>query len=212
LRDIVLDQILSGELEPGSNIKEQETDDELGVSRTPLREALLQLKADKLVGSHPRRGFYVAPLVYEEAHELYEAIGLIESAALELSGTPDAEVLDQLEEISDQRWEARDDPRRNFDLDALWHETLLAHSPNSLLHEILEQLKIRFLRYELTYMYKPERIEVAIRDHREIVAALAANDVAEAGEILRRHWTRAASLLAPELDTDDVEAYAEGSG
>ena len=75
-----------------------------------MREALLQLKADKLVDGHPRPGLCVAPLVFAQAHELYVAIGLIESSALGLAGAPDEDVLDRLGELTEQREAAQRDP------------------------------------------------------------------------------------------------------
>lgn len=212
LRDIILDRIVSGELEPGANINENDIAEQLEVSRTPVREALLKLQAEKLVNSRAGRGFYVSPLVADEAEELYEAIGVLESAALEIAGGPAKQVFPQLRELNRKREGARDDARENLELDLEWHRLLLSSLENSLIKELIEQLKIRFLRYELTYMHSPERIEVALEDHRRIIDYLKNDRIEDAAVVLRRHWTRASELLLAEIrPTGEPAAAKTGS-
>lgn len=211
LRDIILDQIHSGELEAGASINLNELANDIGVSKTPVREALLHLEAEKLVTSRPGRGFFVPPLLASEAKEIYRAIGAVESAALRLCGAPPNEVFDELDDLTRERMEARDDALRNVELDGRWHEILLSHVDNLPLLETLSHLKNRMLRYEITYMYSPERIDVAVEDHWEIMAALKAERVNDAATILQTHWSRAATLLGPEFD-DEEEASELATG
>lgn len=213
LREIILDQIHSGELEAGSSINLNKLASDIGVSKTPVREALLHLEAEKLVTSRPGRGFFVPPLLAEEAKEIYRAIGAVESAALRLCGVPPADVFEKLDDLTRRRQDTRDDALHNLELDAQWHEILLAHVDNSPLLEMLNHLKNRMLRYEITYMYSPDRIDVALKDHWEITDALQTGRVEDAAEILQTHWSRAATLLGPEFDDqDEAEGLAAGLG
>lgn len=211
LREIILGRIHSGELEPGSNINLNEMAEELDVSKTPVREALLHLEAEKLVTSRPGRGFSVPPLLAEEAKEIYMAIGALESAALRLCGPPPLELLDVLENLTKKREAAREDALRNLELDGRWHELLLAHVDNTPLLEMLEHLRNRMLRYEITYMYSPDRIDVALEDHWNITAAIASDRLDEAASILQTHWSRAATLLGPEFQKDEGRERVSGS-
>jgi DNA-binding GntR family transcriptional regulator len=213
LRDIILDQIHSGELEAGASINLNELANDIGVSKTPVREALLHLEAEKLVTSRPGKGFFVPPLLASEAKEIYRAIGAVESAALRLCGTPPEDVFRELDELTRQRKEAREDALRNLELDGRWHEILLSHVDNLPLLETLSHLKNRMLRYEITYMYSPDRIDVALEDHRDIMQALKADRVEDAARTLQTHWSRAATLLGPEFDDEEeVSELATGFG
>ena len=88
--------ILEGNLAPGGPIVESGLAADLGVSRTPLREALHSLEREGLVTSEPGRGFLVAQLVAREAQELYPLRALLEPLALRLSGLPDRKALVEL--------------------------------------------------------------------------------------------------------------------
>ena len=85
-RALLSQPILEGRLEPDSCLNEVHLADELGVSRTPLREALSRLRQTGLVLSKPNRGFFVAPLSGAEARDLYELLAVLKANALELAG------------------------------------------------------------------------------------------------------------------------------
>ncbi|HKK08027.1 MAG TPA: GntR family transcriptional regulator, partial [Gemmatimonadota bacterium] len=127
IREIVREWLISGELEPGSDLNERELAEQLGASRTPVREALLLLALEGFVSLSPYRGYFVAPLTREEAHQLYPLIGTLERYALLRGGLPGEEARARMDEIDRDRRADRE-PARLIELDRAWHDALLSGS------------------------------------------------------------------------------------
>ena len=186
--ETVLARILSGALAPGSRITESRLAQELGVSRTPLREALFQLERDGFVHADLARGFTVAPLDPREIRELYPILESLEVLALRTLGTLAAAALPELERINDQLAAAAGDAARGLALDARWHATLLARCPNERLLALIAQLKRAVSRYERIYMRDATLVRASVAQHRAIIRALAAGDLGSAVRALERNW------------------------
>lgn len=197
LETLVLQRILDGSLPAGERINESHLAEELGASRTPLREALSRLHREGLVVSRPHHGFFVADLSAGEARELYECLALLESSALQLAGVPDRAQLGELEEIN-HRLEAVSDGAEGIRVNTEWHEALLAGCPNSHLLELVESVRTKVHRYEFAFFAPgPERIATSLRLHRRILDALAVGDLATAKRGLIEHWFTDLDELAP---------------
>lgn len=197
LETLVLDRILDGSLPAGDRINESHLAEELGASRTPLREALSRLQRAGLVVSRPHHGFFVADLSAGEARELYECLALLESNALKLAGIPDAEQLGELERIN-RRLDAAADGSEGIAVNTEWHRALLAGCPNAHLLEIVEGVRTKVRRYEFAFFAPgPERIATSVQLHRRILAALAAGDMATAQRGIVDHWFTDLDELAP---------------
>lgn len=202
LEKLVLDRILDGSLPAGDRINESRLADELGASRTPLREALSRLHRGGLVVSRPHHGFFVADLSAGEARELYECLALLESSALQLAGIPDAEQLAELQRIN-QRLDGAADGSAGIALNTEWHRALLAGCPNARLLEIVEGVRTKVRRYEFAFFAPgPERIATSVRLHRRILEALAAGDMATARRGILDHWFTDLDELAPRPSED----------
>lgn len=195
VKSVLLDRILSGELRAGADINETGLAEELGVSRTPLREALHALNGERLITTRPGRGFLVAPLDAEEARNLYEAIGLLESSILRSAGPPEPEVLEEMRSLTDRRTEEHDEPRRNVEQDWAWHDRVLSACRNEVLLDGVHRVKTRILRYELRYMHDRKRIDVSIDSHRTIEDALDEGRLDDAADRLRDHWEEGIAVL-----------------
>lgn len=188
VRRAVFERVVAHELEPGSPINEGELAEELGVSRTPLREALIGLEAEGLVESSPGRGFSVAPLREETARDLYELVGVLERLALGWCEGPSEEDLARLEELDAERLAAGLSPAESLEIDTGWHERLLETCRNRELLASLAREKNRLYRFEFVYMSDRARVKDALADHGRILEALARGDREGAGELLERHW------------------------
>jgi DNA-binding GntR family transcriptional regulator len=186
--ETVLARILSGALAPGSRITESRLAEELGVSRTPLREALFQLERDGFVHADLARGFTVAPLDPREVRELYPVLESLEVLALRTLGTLAAAAVPELERINDQLAAAAGDASRGLALDARWHATLLARCPNERLLALIAQLKRSVSRYERIYMRDAALARASVAQHRAVIQALAAGDLDGAVRALERNW------------------------
>lgn len=202
LEKLILDHILDGSLPAGERINESRLAEQLGASRTPLREALSRLHRAGLVVSRPHHGFYVADLSIAEARDLYQCLALLEASALELAGLPGAEELTELERIN-RRLETVEDGSKRIAANTEWHRTLLAGCPNAHLLELIEGVRTKVRRYEFAFFAPgPERIAVSIRLHRRIQDALVAGDMAAARRRIVDHWFTDLDELAPGSSGD----------
>lgn len=195
LRELLLDRIISGDLEAGCSLSQPALTEELEVSRTPLREALQRLAGEGFIDTRPDRGFFVPPLDPREGRELYEAVALLEALAFERQPEITEEDVRALRSITEKRREAIDRPRRSLELDREWHDRLLSGVENQVIRRRLADLKQRLLRYELTYQHSVGRVEVALEQHREIERALAEGREGDVPALLREHWEHGKELL-----------------
>lgn len=178
--------IFDGALPSGERINEVHLAKSLGVSRTPLREALGHLVAEKALKVVPRYGYYVCPLTYEEFKDIYRIRPILDPEALRLAGIPSPGKLDRLDELN-RRIEASADPEETMDLDDRWHLDLLADCPNRVLVELIEQNIRRTRRYEMALMREQKNVGNAAGEHAAIIKALRAGDLETACEALRRN-------------------------
>jgi DNA-binding GntR family transcriptional regulator len=188
VRTLLRDHLLEGQLPPASRINESEVSARFGVSRTPLREALLGLEKEGLLDHVAARGFFVRPLSVEEAREIYPVLWTLESLALQSRGFPTAIELSTLRKIN-TRLEARlSKPREALTLDTEWHRTLLRPCRNKRLLLIIRDLKRTAYRYEYAYMQHSNRVIGSVDQHRRIMDALEKGDMNQAVETLTENW------------------------
>jgi DNA-binding GntR family transcriptional regulator len=178
--------IIDGRLLPGKRINEVHLARELGVSRTPLREALMRLTAEGTVKTIPRRGFFVHSLSVAEFQELYAIRAILDPEALKLAGIPSASHLDELESLNRKFGNAKGVTRR-IALDNAWHLHLLAACPNDVLRDLIKQFMARTRRYELALLRERSRVENSVAEHGEIIASLRAGNLARACLALRQN-------------------------
>ncbi|EOD63330.1 GntR family transcriptional regulator [Amycolatopsis vancoresmycina] len=200
LRSDLLEQItgrvLDGRLAAGARVNEVHLAKELGVSRTPLREALIGLADRGLLVSAPGRGFLVPPFDPGEARRLYPLVAELEALALrwtspvELAGLPDA-----LDTVSAEMDRALADGGDLSALDDRWHALLLSRCPNPHLLRLIEQTKPLLKRYESAYFAREGHAGESIGEHRRIAAALRDGDLATASSVLVANWVKALAYL-----------------
>lgn len=208
VRRVLLARLLSGELEPGTRINEVQLAGELGVSRTPLREALLHLKFEGFIDSEQGKGFFVASLDQRTAYDLHDLVGMLEARAVRafarLPSEEQEDLLKELERLNDEL--AREvaapgepDPERLMELGNTWHSLLVSANNNMQLREILELLKARLFRYTYHFVGHAHRMEGTLDQHAEIIEALRQGKIDEVADRVWAHWmtgadTRYASL------------------
>jgi DNA-binding GntR family transcriptional regulator len=193
-------RIVEGTLLPGSRLQDLQLAAELGVSRTPVREALLRLVREGLVTSDPNRGFFVAPLSREEVLEIYPIVWVLECLALNSSGPPTPSQIQALRQINAEMAAAPADALRRQELDTRWHQTLVEPSGNQHLLDLLAGLKQLVRRYESVYMQDSSLVRGSIRDHTDILEALAQKRTKLAGRLLERHWRAGMESVLKRLD------------
>ena len=186
LANSLRDMIVDGDLPAGTRLNEVHLAAELGVSRTPLREALSRLAAEGAVTAVPRIGFFVKPLTVEEFEQIYPIRALLDPEALRLAGVPSRKRLERLATLN-QKMIAATAPGVLIALDDAWHLELIADCPNRVLIELIEQFMLRTRRYEMALMREHQNVQRSTANHEEIQAQLAAGDLDAACASLRNN-------------------------
>lgn len=190
------DMIARGDLEPGERINEVHLAASLGVSRTPLREALTALAGEGALYTIPRRGFFVRELSRTELEGIYPLRAILDPEALRLAGIPDDRNLAQLEALNERLARAKKVTAR-LDLDDTWHLLLLEGCPNPVLLDLIRQFIRRTRRYEVAYLAASVNLGATVEEHRKILAALKQGDLKAACRALKQNLT---SGMEPILD------------
>ena len=180
----VRNMIVDGRLAAGERINEVHLAQNLGVSRTPLREALARLAHEGALRSVPHFGYFVRELTLEEFEQIYAIRPLLDPEALRLAGLPSRDRMERLREINDGIEKARD-ANTIIDLDDEWHFELIADCPNAVLIDLIQQFIQRTRRYEIALMREQKNVEVATGNHKTIMAALRRRDLELACAVLR---------------------------
>ena len=188
IADRLRQMIFSGELRPGERLNEVHLARELGVSRTPLREALGVLVGEGPVSTEPRRGFFVRPLTVEEFQAIYPIRGLLDPEALRLAGLPPSDRLRKLNQLN-EKLVSQTRAEAAIDLDDRWHFTLIETCPNPILVDLIRQFMARTRRYELAYFRENTFRVTAANEHKAIIEALEAEDLAKACGYLKQNLT-----------------------
>jgi DNA-binding GntR family transcriptional regulator len=189
--DKLRDWIIDGTLRPGEVLRDQEIAASLGVSRTPVREALRRLADENLVETSLNRWTRVAPVDLTGAAETYAVIEALEVLALELA-LPKIKPAD-VREMTEANRAMRDavgrqEPMEAVTADEAFHEVLIRRAGNGVLSVLLKQLKTKLRRIEVAYFDAAAPAHVSFREHAAVVAALKNRSLPEALAALRRNW------------------------
>jgi len=188
--DVIRRKIVSLEMPPGAIISEAELKRELGLGRTPIREALQRLALEKLVQIIPRRGIFVTDISITDLQRLFEMRMALETLAARLAatrGTP--EHWSKMEAILDNlSVEGGDyDNETLIAVDELWHQLLYDATDNKFLHDTLTTLYALSLRLWYYFLDKIGGMQWAVLEHREILTALMDRDPDRASALLAEH-------------------------
>lgn len=182
----IRDMIVDGRLPAGDRLNEVHLAAALGISRTPLREALNRLVSEGALTSVPRVGYFVKPLSAEEVEEVYPVRALLDPEALRLSGLPNAKQLQRLIDINERIRKAKSANDR-INLDDEWHLELIGRCPNRVLLELIHQFMQRTRRYEVALMRETKNVEISTDTHDRIISALRRKKLEAACDLLREN-------------------------
>ncbi|QJW85173.1 GntR family transcriptional regulator [Ramlibacter terrae] len=194
--------IQSGSLKPGDRLREGELALHIGLSRTPIREALAKLEADGLVVHDASRGIMVAELDYRMVTELYYMREVLEGTAARLPAQHASEVeISILEDLCRQYGESLDNEALLEQSNRHFHDTLYRCSHNRYLISMVNGLHDTLSLLGRTTLAKPERAEETLREHRAIVDAITNRDADAAEQALRNHIRAAQKVRMTQLFT-----------
>lgn len=183
----LLDEIRAGHLIPGDRLRETELAARLGVSRTPIREAIRQLESDGLVTHVPRHGASLRKLDYAEVMELYEMRAVLEGTAARLAARAASEVeLGELVTLNDTLAEIGTGAEAAH-LNRIFHATLLDAAKNRFLSKSMLSLQKTLMILGPTMLSDTDRADAAVAEHRRILDALQSRDGNAAELAMRAH-------------------------
>jgi DNA-binding GntR family transcriptional regulator len=196
----IREKIISGSLTPGEKIRDTDFVEDLGISRTPMREVLLRLVREGFLLNHMGRGFEVTSLDRREIEEIYPIIGTLESLALKSSPPAKKRQLEDLQKILLKMKKKNLSPLDYLALDEQWHDLLLMGCSNHKLLEILKQLKNTMKRYELAYVHSSDSIEDSLESHHVILQILKTGNQQQAADVLQQHWNLSIKALMKKIN------------
>lgn len=183
------EQIFNRDLEPGSWIDEQKLTAELGISRTPLREALKVLAVEGLVTMKVRRGAYVTEMSTDDVHQVYHLLALLESdAAGEVARNASPEDLAQLRALHDRLEREVHQREFFFATNEAFHVQLLMIAGNRWRQQIVADLRKVMKLNRHHSLFKQGRPEESLTEHRALMDALERRDGALATRLMRAHF------------------------
>lgn len=210
LREVVCetlrDAVRRGVLQPGERLMEIQLAEELGVSRTPVREAIRKLEMEGYVIMMPRRGTYVADLSIRDVNEVFEIRTSLESLASGLASERITE--DELEKL--QRLLVEIGAHiKNGDMESIvrtdteFHDLLYQASRNKRLVGIISNLREQLTRFRTASMSYPGRLKATLEEHRNIVEAIAQGDEKAARKAAEHHMEKSEQTLLASIQAKE---------
>lgn len=194
LRDVVFNTlrqaILKGELAPGERLMEIQLAERLGVSRTPIREAIRKLELEGLVLMIPRKGAEVAKISEKSLRDVLEVRRSLEELAIELAcQRMTSEAVEELEKKQEEFKEAveQGNPMEIAETDEAYHDVIYKGTCNDRLVQMINNLREQMYRYRLEYIKDEDKRQILLLEHDNILKAVRQRKVLEAKEAMREH-------------------------
>ncbi|MGM9526164.1 MAG: GntR family transcriptional regulator [Peptococcaceae bacterium] len=210
LRDVVFetlrDAIITQVLKPGERLMEIQLADEMGVSRTPVREAIRKLELEGLVVMVPRKGAYVAGVSMKDIHEVYEVRSALEMLAVTLAAERITE--EELDALERQvlRESEEEDRQDGSDLDNIiyidssFHDIIYQAAHNQRLVQFVNILQEQLQRFRAASLARPGRSKTALEEHKQIVEALSDRNGELAARLAREHIENAENAMIASME------------
>ena len=194
LRDVVFNTlrqaILKGELEPGERLMEIQLAQKLGVSRTPIREAIRKLELEGLVVMIPRKGAEVARITEKDMRDVLEVRGTLEELAVSLACKNMSDDIIQELSMANKLFESAivsKDVVKIVDADVNFHDVIYKATDNQRLMQIISNLSEQMYRYRLEYIKDARSHSILISEHADIISRLQTKDEEGAKSVMNQH-------------------------
>ena len=208
LRDVVFNTlrkaILRGELKPGERLMEIQLANKLGVSRTPIREAIRKLELEGLVLMIPRKGAEVAQITEKNMQDVLEVRKALEELSVQLACeriTP--------EQVEEMKMAAEDFRKvlKIAEADVKFHDIIFAATNNQRLITLLNNLREQMYRFRVEYLKQKECYPQLLEEHDKLIALISGGEVEEACELMGCHIDNQASTVSDVIRRDQVEYH-----
>ena len=196
--------ILAGEFENGAELREIALAKKLGVSRTPVREALRQLEQEGLVEIYPNRGAYVKGITYKDVEDIFRIRARLEGLCAEMAvSSITREQLDKLDEIIllSKFYEEKKDMEHLLKMDSQFHEVLFESCGSKMLEHQLKDYHQYVQKARLRSLKRQERAKKSTQEQEEILLAIKDKDAKRADELATRHILNAIANIRLEHES-----------
>ena len=213
LRDVVFNTlrqaILRGELKPGERLMEVQLANKLGVSRTPIREAIRKLELEGLVLMIPRKGAEVADITEKSLMDVLEVRKALEELAVQLCCDKiTGKEIEELHRAADdfrRILKTSDDVTEIAEADVRFHDIIYLATGNQKLIQILNNLREQMYRYRVECIKRKESHPILIAEHEEIIRRIENKEKKEAADIVCRHIDNQAEVVTGVISTKQGE-------
>ena len=213
LRDLVFNTlrqaILKGELKPGERLMEIQLAEKLGVSRTPIREAIRKLELEGLVIMIPRRGAEVAKISHKSLQDVLEVRGALEELATDLACQRINE--EELKELTDAEDHFKKVVENNgsemeiAEADEAYHDIIYKATRNDKLVQMINNLREQMYRYRLEYIKDEAQRGTLINEHENILEAIRIRDIIRAKTLMKEHIDNQELTVSQNLEEESAE-------
>jgi DNA-binding GntR family transcriptional regulator len=196
----IRDAIIDGRIKPGERLMEPEVAKNLGVSRTPLREAFFVLESEGLVKVTPRRGAVVADLSVKDAEDTYTTRIALEALAGGLAAKKiSTEKINELQSLNEKMEKLSKSEKKDFkkllDINSKFHQIIYESCGNDKLIKMILVLRSQTLRYNYLFLSILSRLDSSIKEHYEIINSLKKNDKEKVEKLIKKHGETAKEAL-----------------
>jgi DNA-binding GntR family transcriptional regulator len=210
LRDVVFntlrEAILRGDLKPGERLMELPLASKLGVSRTPIREAIRMLEQEGLAVTVPRRGAEVARMTLKDMEDVLEIREALDELAVRLAiDKISPEQLERLREVRKEfeRNTKSGDVKKIAESDVQFHDIIYEATDNPKLVGMLSNFRAQAYRYRVEYLKNPDAYPVLIREHEAIVESIETKDEKKAMQAMHEHVANQALAVKAVIEQQD---------
>lgn len=211
LRDVVFNTlrqaILRGELKPGERLMEIQLANKLGVSRTPIREALRKLELEGLVNMVPRKGAEVADITEKSLRDVLEVRKALEELSVQLACEKiTEEEIEELKRVAERFKDTLDDQdvTKIAEADVAFHDVIYTATDNQKLILLLNNLREQMYRYRVEYLKKEEAYPRLIAEHEELIDNISKRNKEEATRIMCEHIDNQVATVINVIHTKKV--------
>ncbi len=210
LRDVVFntlrEAILKGELQPGERLMELQLASKLGVSRTPIREAIRMLEQEGLAVTMPRKGAEVARMTLKDMEDVLEVRDALDELAAQIAC--ERMTAEQMQTLRDTKKEFEEllesgDVKKIADVDVRFHDIIYEATDNARLVSLLGNMREQLFRYRVECLKNPENYPALIAEHNDIVSALEARDKERVTEAMHKHVANQAVSVKAVIQEQD---------
>lgn len=210
LRDVVFETlraaILKGDCKPGERLLEQQLSEKLGVSRTPIREAIRMLEQEGLAVTTPRKGAEVARMTLKGMEDVLEIRAALDDLAARLAADRiTQEQLSELRGVKDdfEACTANGDVKRLAEADVRFHDIIYTATNNPKLINLLNNLREQLYRYRVEYLKDSRNYPKLVHEHEEILQSLTERDKERVAAVMKEHVDNQASAVRAVICEQD---------